>query len=119
MGGKISAKGNVYSYGVLLLEMFTGHCPTDEKFEDGMSLHKHVADKSLHGVAEILDPSMLQNDLDGGENSETMQSCVIPMVKLGLLCSMASPHDRLGMAQVSTAILDIKRAFLELHIGGK
>jgi len=119
MGGQISAKGDVYSYGVLLLEMFTGHCPTDQKFEDGLSLHKHVATMFPHAMADILDPNMLQNDLDGGENSEMMQRCVVPMVNLGLLCSMASPRDRLGMEQVSTAILDIKRAFLELHIGGK
>ena len=113
MDGQISAKGDVYSYGVLLLEMFTGKCPTHEKFKDGSDLHKHVATKFPDGIAEILDPIMIHNDLDGG-NSEMMQSCVLPMVKLGLLCSVASPRDRLGMAQVCTAILNIKHAFLEL-----
>ena len=117
MGGQISMKGDVYSYGVILLEMFTGKCPTDEKFIDGMSLHKHVATEFPHGVAEILDPIMLQNDLDRG-NSEMVQSCALPMLKLGLLCSMASPRDRLGMGQVSAAILDIKQAFAELYSGG-
>ena len=117
MGGPISSKGDVYSYGVLLLEMFTGRCPTDEKFKDGMSLHKHVATNFPHAIAEILDPTMLQNDIDGG-NSEMIQSCVHPMLKLGLLCSMASPRDRLGMGQVSAAILDIKQAFAELYSGG-
>lgn len=115
MGGQISSKGDVYSYGVLLLEMFTGTCPTHEKFIDAMSLHKHVATNFPNGVAEILDPTMLQNDLDG--NSEIIQSCVLPMLKLGLSCSMASPRDRLGMAQVSAAILDIKHEF-ELYSGG-
>ena len=114
MGGQISMKGDVYSYGVILLEMFTGKCPTDEKFIDGMSLHKHVATEFPHGVAEILDPIMLQNDLDRG-NSEMVQSCALPMLKLGLLCSMTSPQDRLGMTQVCAAILDIKHAFLELR----
>ena len=68
-------------------------------------------------IAEILDPTMLQNDIDGG-NSEMIQSCVLPMLKLGLLCSMVSPRDRLGMGQVSAAIVDIKHAFLELYSGG-
>jgi serine/threonine protein kinase len=59
MGGQIPTKGDVYSYGVLLLEMFTGKCPTDETFRDGMSLHNHVAAESRHGIAKILDPIML------------------------------------------------------------
>jgi len=92
---------------------------TDPRLQDGLSLHKYVSAKFPHRTAEILDPSLLQNDLDGGGNSEMMQSCVLPMVKLGLMCSMESRQDRLGMAQVSAAILDIKRAFLELHSGGK
>ncbi|GJN19322.1 hypothetical protein PR202_gb06588 [Eleusine coracana subsp. coracana] len=116
MGGKISMTGDVYSYGVLLLEMFTGRCPTDEKLKESFSLHKHVATKFPYGVAGILDPTLLDNEL-GGENSEMMQSCVLPMVKLGLTCSMESPRERPGMAQVSSAIATIKRATLELCSG--
>ena len=108
----------MYSYGVLLLEMFTGNCPTDDKFKNGFSLHNHVATKFPIEVEEILDPKILQDDLDGG-NAEMMQSCVLPMLKLGLLCSMVSPRDRLGMAQVSNAVHNIKCAFLELCRGGK
>uniref|UniRef100_A0A0E0NBJ2 Receptor kinase-like protein Xa21 n=1 Tax=Oryza rufipogon TaxID=4529 RepID=A0A0E0NBJ2_ORYRU len=118
MGGQISTKGDVYSYGVLLLEILTGKRPTDEKFNDGLSLHDRVDAAFPHRVTEILDPNMLHNDLDGG-NSELMQSCVLPLVKVALMCSMASPKDRLGMAQVSTEINSIKQAFVDLSSGGK
>ncbi|BAS76583.1 probable LRR receptor-like serine/threonine-protein kinase At3g47570 [Oryza sativa Japonica Group] len=118
MGGQISTKGDVYSYGVLLLEILTGKRPTDEKFNDGLSLHDRVDAAFPHRVTEILDPNMLHNDLDGG-NSELMQSCLLPLVKVALMCSMASPKDRLGMAQVSTELHSIKQAFLELSSGGK
>eukprot|EP01018_Ginkgo_biloba_P035614 Gb_00730 [translate_table: standard] len=37
-GGRISSKGDVYSFGVLLLEMITQKRPTDEMFADGLTL---------------------------------------------------------------------------------
>uniref|UniRef100_A0A0E0JX88 non-specific serine/threonine protein kinase n=1 Tax=Oryza punctata TaxID=4537 RepID=A0A0E0JX88_ORYPU len=118
MGGQISTKGDVYSYGVLLLEILTGKRPTDEKLMDGLTLHELVDAAFPHRVADILDPTMLHDDLDGG-NSTVMQCCVLPLVKVALMCSMASPKDRLGMAQVSTELYSIKQAFLELSSGGK
>ncbi|XP_058109082.1 LRR receptor-like serine/threonine-protein kinase EFR isoform X1 [Magnolia sinica] len=46
MGNKASAQGDVYSYGILLLEMITGKGPTDDMFKDNLSLH-HFAKLAL------------------------------------------------------------------------
>ena len=42
MGGEASTKGDVYSYGVFLLEMFLGKRPTDEMFKDNLNLNNFV-----------------------------------------------------------------------------
>jgi len=42
LGNEVSIQGDVYSYGILLLEMFTGKRPTDSEFEEGLSLRKYV-----------------------------------------------------------------------------
>jgi serine/threonine protein kinase len=42
MGGEPSALGDVYSYGIFLLETFTGKRPTDKMFKDGFNLHNFV-----------------------------------------------------------------------------
>lgn len=116
MGGPISTKGDAYSYGVLLLEILTGKRPSDDKLKDGLSLHELVESAFPHKLDEILDPIMLQSDLNGGKyHTEIMQSCIIPMVKLGLLCSSISQKDRLGMSQVSAEMGTIRQSFLELQ----
>jgi len=38
-GLAVSTYGDVYSFGVILIEMFIGRSPTDDMFRDGMSLH--------------------------------------------------------------------------------
>ncbi|XP_043692849.1 probable LRR receptor-like serine/threonine-protein kinase At3g47570 [Telopea speciosissima] len=58
-GADVSRHGDVYSYGILLLEMFTGKRPTHEIFKDNFNLHCW-AEMALHdGVIPIVDPSLL------------------------------------------------------------
>ncbi|AES72591.2 LRR receptor-like kinase family protein, putative [Medicago truncatula] len=43
LGGKASTSGDVYSFGILLLEMFIARKPTDEIFKEGLSMKKFVS----------------------------------------------------------------------------
>ncbi|XP_058217018.1 putative receptor-like protein kinase At3g47110 [Rhododendron vialii] len=52
MGAQVSTLGDVYSNGILLLEMFTGKRPTDDIFKDGLSICDFVSMGLL--VLEIL-----------------------------------------------------------------
>ncbi|XP_074282400.1 uncharacterized protein LOC141606913, partial [Silene latifolia] len=42
LGSGPSTEGDVYSYGILLLELMTGKSPTDSMFKEGYSLHMHA-----------------------------------------------------------------------------
>uniref|UniRef100_A0A0E0HSZ4 Receptor kinase-like protein Xa21 n=1 Tax=Oryza nivara TaxID=4536 RepID=A0A0E0HSZ4_ORYNI len=112
MSEVISTKGDVYSFGVILLEMITGSSPTDEKFNNGTSLREHVARAFPKNTYEIVDPRMLQGEMN---ITTVMQNCMIPLVRIGLCCSAASPKDRWEMGQVSAEILKIKHIFSSIH----
>ncbi|KAG8094610.1 hypothetical protein GUJ93_ZPchr0012g20910 [Zizania palustris] len=113
MSEDISTKGDVYSFGILLLEMLTGSSPTDEKFNGSTTMHVFVDGAFANDIYEIVDPTMLQ---DGISVTEAMENCIIPLVTIGLSCSMALPRERPEMSQVSTKILKIKHAASNMHI---
>ncbi|XP_059277918.1 putative receptor-like protein kinase At3g47110 [Lycium ferocissimum] len=42
MGAAAPRWGDVYSYAIVLLDLFTGNSPVDETFQDGLNLHNFV-----------------------------------------------------------------------------
>ncbi|KAI5009306.1 hypothetical protein ZWY2020_059449 [Hordeum vulgare] len=127
-GSKISTEGDVYSYGVIILEILTGKRPTDEMFEDGQSLYKFVEDSFPEKICEILDPRINipyygNRDEEGGSSSEQenhemaagMMSCITALAKLGLLCAAETPKVRPAMQDVYATATAIKEAFSALQ----
>ncbi|PNX93911.1 LRR receptor-like kinase resistance protein, partial [Trifolium pratense] len=62
MGSEVSTHGDMYSFGMLILEMLTGRRPTDEMFIDGQNLRMYVEISFPNDVMEILDPHIVPRD---------------------------------------------------------
>uniref|UniRef100_A0ACD5UH99 Uncharacterized protein n=1 Tax=Avena sativa TaxID=4498 RepID=A0ACD5UH99_AVESA len=121
-GSKMSTECDVYSYGIIILEMLTGKRPTDEMFKDGLSLYKFVEKSFPEKIGEILDPRMVPcygdqdeeagsaSDQENHQMARTM-SCIVELVKIGLLCAAERPTDRPDMQDVYIEVTAIKEAF--------
>lgn len=69
MGGEISTKGDVYSYGILLLEMFSGKRPTGSILDDAYNLHEYVRKAIPHQVFDIANPRVTREHEDHGSTA--------------------------------------------------
>ncbi|XP_058110897.1 putative receptor-like protein kinase At3g47110 [Magnolia sinica] len=121
MGSKASTQGDVYSYGILLLEMIMGKMPTDDMFKDNLSLHHFAKSALSEEVMEIVDPFLFEEAAatQGNQNHinvmNRMRDCWISMVRIGVLCSTGSPKQRMKMKEVAMEM----HAIEDLHLGEK
>ncbi|EEC77523.1 hypothetical protein OsI_16407 [Oryza sativa Indica Group] len=93
---QVSMDGDIYSYGVLLLEMFTGRRPTDN-FDNGItSLVDYVKAAYPNNILEIMDASATYN----GNTQDIIELVVYPIFRLGLACCKESPRERMKMNDV-------------------
>ncbi|PON95217.1 Protein kinase-like domain containing protein [Trema orientale] len=64
MGGEPSKQGDVHSFGILVLEMFTGRRPTDEMFKDDFNIHNFVKMALPEKLVQIVDSSLLTGEVE-------------------------------------------------------
>eukprot|EP01018_Ginkgo_biloba_P041250 Gb_00019 [translate_table: standard] len=108
----VSAKGDVYSYGILLLEMLTRRRPTDDIFsrENGLNLQKLVNTAFPERMVEVVDECLLTNVSD--DERQKIDECVREMMGVGLACTKEMPQHRPQMTDVVRALESIREAFV-------
>ena len=124
VGNEVSTYGDVYSYGILLLEMFTGKRPIDNIFQDSLNLHNFVKAAFLERIADIIDPTLLcdreegetrVNDITHNKSqngSPKIQECLTFILGIGVACSVEFPSERMDMSAVVIKLHAIRKKLL-------
>ncbi|XP_074285825.1 uncharacterized protein LOC141611229 isoform X2 [Silene latifolia] len=108
MGNEVSACGDVYSFGILVLEMFTGKRPTDDIFREGISLHEYVKAAVSEQDIKIVDDALLPDMAVDNSNSQIIFQSVVSVLEIALSCSAELPQDRPDMSTVAAKLLSIR-----------
>ncbi|GLJ17412.1 hypothetical protein SUGI_0302800 [Cryptomeria japonica] len=108
LGGGVSTKGDVYSYGILILEMVTRKRPSDDMFVGDLNLQKWVSSAFPNELADIVDSGLLR---DVNENMEDNR-CLLSFIHVGLLCSSESIRERPSMRDVARFLENLKTSFM-------
>ncbi|KAK2980715.1 hypothetical protein RJ640_028278, partial [Escallonia rubra] len=105
LGGSVSRSCDVYSYGIMLMETFTGKKPTDEMFAGHMTLKCWVKESLPSAVSEVLDRNLLRQE---SENSLGDVDCISSILMLAVDCGAESPEQRIDMKYVLATLKKIK-----------
>ena len=128
MGNEVSLYGDIYSYGILLLEMFTGKRPTDSIFQDNLNLHDFVRAALLEQKIDIIDPNLLWERQEEGtrrinntrnedqNGSSKIQECLILILGIGVACSTEFSRERMNISTVVVELHKIRESILKTSI---
>ncbi|KAL5075446.1 hypothetical protein RYX36_014430 [Vicia faba] len=129
LGYKASTSGDVYSFGILLLEMFIAKKPTDEMFKEGLNMNNfekkllNIVDQRLINHYEYSTQNFGSDSHSGesgdisysdGSNTYKAEECIASAMRIGLSCVAHHPKDRLTMREALSKLHVIKQFILGL-----
>ncbi|MCO5589331.1 hypothetical protein L7F22_043297 [Adiantum nelumboides] len=96
-----TTKGDVFSYGIILMELVTGKRPTSTELWEGMTIQAWAAQRVLQNLQNVIDSNLLRTTehLDEESKKEIYEQIEI-VIQMGLKCACESPYERLSMKQV-------------------
>ncbi|CAH8317064.1 unnamed protein product [Eruca vesicaria subsp. sativa] len=102
---RISQKADVYSFGVLILELLTGKSPTHQQLnEEGVDLPRWVSSiTEQQSPSDVFDPELTRYQAEGNEN-------MIRLLKIGISCTAQYPDSRPSMSEVTRLIEEVSRS---------
>ncbi|XP_039140228.1 LOW QUALITY PROTEIN: leucine-rich repeat receptor-like tyrosine-protein kinase PXC3 [Dioscorea cayenensis subsp. rotundata] len=101
---QVTAPGNVYSFGVVLLEILTSRLPVDEVFGEGIDLVKWVHSAPIRGETpeQIMDARL-------STVSFAWRKQMLAALKVAMLCTDSTPAKRPKMKKVVEMLLEVKQ----------
>jgi LRR receptor-like serine/threonine-protein kinase FLS2 len=114
--GKASIKGDVYSYGIISLEMISRKKPTDDMFVGELTMRQWINASLPNRMMEIVDDGLLKTE--NGRDITVMQSILSSIVEIGIKCSEELPDKRVDIKDVFVELQKIKLTILEDINGG-
>ncbi|XP_065851427.1 probable LRR receptor-like serine/threonine-protein kinase At3g47570 [Euphorbia lathyris] len=103
--GLVSIKGDVYSFGILLIETFTRKRPTDEMFNEDMSMRQWVKASLPSGVNQLVDDNLVRVD---ERHYLAKIDCTSSIINLALKCCVDVPEERISSKDVLSVLNKIK-----------
>ncbi|KAK4344935.1 hypothetical protein RND71_035111 [Anisodus tanguticus] len=116
-GSEPSTHGDVYSFGIVILEMLTGKRPTDDMFGGDLSLHDFVRNAMPDGALEIVDPLLNLEEEEISRESSRIPSfmrrqkivgCLVSLFGIGVNCSMYDSDKRKNIKEIVTELCSIR-----------
>ncbi|XP_015163933.1 LRR receptor-like serine/threonine-protein kinase EFR [Solanum tuberosum] len=110
--GIVSASGDVYSYGIMLMEVLTKRRPTDEDIcNENLDLRKWITQSFSGSMMDVVDANLFSEEEQITCKSEM---CIASMIELALDCTKKMPESRVTMKEVVKRLNKIKNTFLEM-----
>ncbi|WCJ41934.1 Receptor kinase-like protein Xa21 [Euphorbia peplus] len=108
--GLVSIKGDMYSFGILLMETFTRKRPTDEMFNEEMSIKQWIKELLPYGVAQLVDPNLISVS---EQHYLATADCISSIMNLALKCCVDLPEERISSKEVVSSLSKMKVKFLK------
>ncbi|KAF7851296.1 hypothetical protein BT93_L4153 [Corymbia citriodora subsp. variegata] len=126
-GSVVSREGDVYSFGVLVLETFIGKRPTNDMFENGLNIHCFAKAALVDQVEKVIDPVLLMEYQESekgrivapdGKNKSWFINleCLVSVIEIGVACSSESPRERMDIGNALTKLQGIRKKLLEFTV---
>ncbi|XP_062007566.1 probable LRR receptor-like serine/threonine-protein kinase At3g47570 [Rosa rugosa] len=110
MQGIVTRRGDVYSFGIVVMETFTRRKPTDEIFTGEMRLNQWVANFLVaDAIVEVVDASLLGSE--EAHDFVSKRECLSSIMRLAVACSAESPEERINMQEAVAMLKTIKIKF--------